>query len=356
MTASVRARAVISRRALVDNARRVAERVAPAQLAIVVKDDAYAHGVPEVVSTLIAAGFHRFGALDLTTALTVRELAPDSMIFTWVFGEHDDLDVALRERLDLGVSYPSMLERVAESAKRTGQRATVHLKIDTGLHRAGVLADTWPRFVARAAELQKAGAIDVTGIWTHIAEASYERDSAAILRFEQAIQIAQEAGLHPRVRHLAASAASFERADARFDMVRVGAFVYGIAPGDGIGPHELGLTPALTLSTTVTHIERANGRSHAQIPIGHVHGLYSDAVNGVTVAVRGERFPIVSVDRTMARIDVTGSSIATGDAVHLFGDGAHGEDSLQVWADAMGTIGEEVAIRLARAAERHYVD
>ncbi|QPZ40044.1 alanine racemase [Paramicrobacterium chengjingii] len=350
------ARAVVSRSALITNARLVAQRVAPAELAVVVKDDAYAHGITEVVSALSGAGFHRFGALDLTTAREVRERAPEAMVFAWVFGEGDDIATAISTHIDLGVSYPSMLERVADVARRIDRRARVHLKIDTGLHRAGVLAGGWPDFLQRAAELQNEGVIDVTGIWTHIAEASYDADSAAIRRFDDAIRRAHSVGLRPRLRHLAASAASFERADARYDMVRVGAFVYGIAPGDGIGPEQLGLTPALTLSTTVSAVETVHNRTIARIPVGQVNGLYSDAEGVVDVAIRNRRYPFVRVTRTEAHIDLSGSGATVGDDVYLFGDGTHGESSLQVWADAMGSIGEEIVIRLARAAEHVYVE
>lgn len=356
MTPQHPARAVISRSALIKNAQRVAARVAPARLAIVVKDDAYAHGLRPVVSTLSDAGFAHFGALDLETALTVRDIAADAFIFTWVFGETDDIEAALAARLDLGVSYPQILERVAAAAARLGTTARVHLKIDTGLHRAGVIADAWPTFVNRAATLQRDGSIEVVGVWTHIAEASDDADTAAIQRFERAIEQVRSAGLCPQWRHLAASAASFERTDARFDLVRVGAFVYGIAPGDGIGPEQLGLTPALTLSTTVSDVTTRAGSIIARIPLGQVHGLYSDAEHHVDVAIRGQRHPVIAVGRTTTDIDVGQANVTVGDDVYLFGNGAHGEPSLQVWADAMDSIGEEIVIRLARPAEHIYVD
>ncbi|SEC20084.1 alanine racemase [Paramicrobacterium humi] len=356
MSESAVLHARVSRSALVDNARLVADRVSPAALAVVVKDDAYAHGLEEVVGTLRAAGVDRFGALDLATALRVRRLAPAEMIFTWVFGENDDLRAAIDAELDLGVSYPAILERVAEAASALGRPARVHLKIDTGLHRAGVPPREWPAFVERAAILAGQGLIDVVGVWTHISEASWDADSASIHRFHAAIAALEAAGLTPSVRHLAASAASFERADARFDMVRVGAFVYGIAPGDGIGPAQLGLRPALRLTTTVSSVDNRNGARVAMIPVGGVHGLYTDAAGAVDVTISGRRHRVRAVGSTRSEIDVTGTGIVAGDEVVLFGDGSSGEAVLQEWADAMGTIGEELVIRLAARAEHAYVD
>lgn len=345
--------AEISREALVANTALVRDRIAPAQLCAVVKDDAYSHGLVPVVETLRKAGVDRFGALDLDTALTVRRTAPDALIFTWVFGAHDDLGDALRARLDLGVSYPSILDRVASEARRHGAVARVHLKIDTGLRRAGATREQWPEFVARAREYERNGWITVTGIWTHISEASEDADSRSIAEFRDAIDIARAEGLRPSIRHLAASAASFEREDARFDMARVGAFVYGIAPGDGVGPAALGLHPAMTLSTHVSRYEPSTSE-RAQIPVGRVHGLYSEVAGNIRVSVNGTQHRLVSVGDTVSEIEVSNEAVREGDRVYLFGDGSHGEETLQEWADATGTIGEELAIRLGKHAERLY--
>lgn len=348
--------ATVSRSALVANARHIANRVAPATLAVVVKDDAYAHGRDEVVTILADSGVRHFGALDLDTALRVRELCPEAMVFVWVFGADDDIGAALDAELDIGVSYPLILERVAAAAEQRGTAARVHLKIDTGLHRAGVPPREWPAFVERASELSRRGSIDVVGIWTHISEASTEADTASIHRFHAALAYAESAGLTPAYRHLAASAASYEREDARFDMVRVGAFVYGIAPGNGIGPADLGLRPALRLSTRVSSVRERDGRTLAQLPIGGANGLYQDAANAVDVAISGKRHRMLSVHSTEAVVDVTGAQVAAGDEAVLFGDGRDGEPTLQEWADATGTIGEELVIRLAARAEHRYVE
>lgn len=345
--------AEISRDALVANANLVRGRIAPAKLCAVVKDDAYAHGLAPVVETLGKAGVDRFGALDLGTALRVRELAPDALIFTWVFGSHDDLVSALHANLDLGVSYPTILDRVASAARHSGVPARVHLKIDTGLRRAGVVRDQWPAFVAQAHEYEQQGWISVRGVWTHISEASDEADTRSIAEFRDALGIAQESGLRPEIRHLAASAASFDREDARFDMARVGAFVYGIAPGDGVGPAQLGLHPAMTLHTTVVH--RDPDAATARIPLGRVHGLYSETAGNICLTARGRQYQVNAVHDTSSDITVPEHDLEIGDRVYLFGDGTHGEATLQEWADATGTIGEELAIRLAKRAQRRYI-
>lgn len=358
--------ALISRSALRHNLRVVSDRVAPAELLAVVKDDAYGHGRDTVVRELLACGATRFGALDLDTALAVRALAPDAMIFAWVFDAGDDFVQAIRAGIDIGVTAADVLERVAAAAAAHADSAVpVHLKIDSGLHRAGVLPSQWREVVIRAAELERAGLIRVVGLWTHIAEASDDDDTRAIAEYSWALEEAARHGIRPRLRHLAASAAAYGRADARFDMVRVGAFLYGIAPGGGVGPADLGLRPVMTLETPVLAVTRDGDRELASIGFGGALGLLADASGRVSVAIHGARWPVLAVRPTETIIDVTptesaqpgsAAAVRVGDVATLFGDGSRGEASLQEWADAMGTIGEELVTRVSALVPRRVVD
>ena len=348
--------------ALRENLALMRGRVAPAELLAVVKDDAYGHGLDEVTHALAGAGVTAYGALDPRTALRVRQLAPHATVFAWLLDSADDLAQLVDADIELGVTDPHTLERLAA----LDRRALVHLKFDSGLSRAGIRSEQWGEFVARAAELERAGAVRVVGVWTHISEASDSEDTASITLFTAAVGDAIAAGLTPSVRHLAASAAAFARADARFDRVRVGAFLYGIAPGDGLGPGDLGLRPVMTLRTTVTAVDERT----ATIDYGGAAGLLADAAGTVRVAVGGVRHPIVEVHDTHSIIAIgttigTGAgvsgdtgvgatTVSVGDIATLFGSGDSGEQSLQEWADAMGTIGEELVTRVHPAVERRY--
>lgn len=345
-------RALVSRSALGANVTLMRERVAPAALIAVVKDDAYGHGLAPTVAAFVAAGVDFFGALDLATAHRVRELAPNARVFAWVLDDPDGLPRAFAEGIELGVTSERALEHVLRAANVAGHVARVHLKIDTGLHRAGVRREHWPSFVAAA--LAEPGLLEVAGVWTHIAEASDADDTAAIERFHDAVSVARELGLDAPMQHVAASAAAFARADARHDAVRVGAFLYGIAPGSGVGPAELGLRPAMSLESVVSERWEHESGSYAAVPLGGVHGLLSDAA-GATVSVHGRRYRITTVEpsRTVFAVD---PGVRVGDTVTLFGAGADGEATLQELADAAGTIGEEIVTRLDRTLTRVWTD
>ncbi|MET3768144.1 alanine racemase [Marisediminicola sp. UYEF4] len=323
----------------------------------VVKDDAYGHGLESVLPVLMDEGVTRFGALDLPGALRVRRQAPGSRVFAWVFDRGDDLSQALRQQIDIGVTDVPVLERVAAAAAVAGTPpARIHLKLDTGLHRAGVLAGDWEHFVNLAAELQRSGLVIVSGLWTHLAEESHDDDSRSIAEYREGLAIAEAHGLRAATRHIAASAASYDREDARFDMVRVGAFLYGIAPGGGIGPDDLGLRPVMTLRAPVRQIRQAGERTLAEVGIGGASGILADAAGAVSVALAGSRYLVVAVEPTVLLVDVTGADAAVGDTVTLFGDSSAGEPTLQDWADGIGTIGEEVVTRLSSLIPRIRID
>ncbi len=321
--------------------------VSPAEVMAVVKANAYGHGLAPVARAAAAAGIRRLGALDITTALELRGLGLDDVaLFAWLLGPTEPYREAVEAGVELGVSTVDQLRQIADA--RAWRPAALHLKIDTGLHRNGATAEEWPGLVSAALELERAGVARLAGVWTHISEASDEEDSAAIRRFDEAIAVAERLGATAPLRHLAASAAAFARADARYDLVRVGAFGYGIAPGGGVGPADLGLIPVMTLTAPVIPTET----DRTVLGIGYGNGISSLAAGAVSVALGGRLWPVAEVRRSETVVAGPGRP---GERATLFGPGASGEQTLQEWADAMGTIGEEIVTRLSPSIPRRYV-
>lgn len=341
--------AIVDLRAYRKNLSTLTEAVRPAALMAVVKADAYGHGLVPIARAAVAQGIRWLGALDIPTALELREagIGEETSIFAWLFRPREDYRSAIDSRVDLGVSTMQQLEQIADAGARTPAR--LHFKIDTGLHRNGALASEWPQLVRRALELERAGVVVVYAAWTHIAEASDEEDSEAIARFHDAVAVAESLGARFALLHLAASAAGLARVDSRFDLVRMGAFGYGISPGAGITPEQLGLVPIMTLSTEMV----ADSRGEAVIPLGYGDGISSLASGAIDVAVDGlpRRIDEVGLDR----MTLAGTPVPVEAEVILFGTGSRGEWTLQQWADRLGTIGEEVVNRLGRHIPRRYV-
>ncbi|QDZ13880.1 alanine racemase [Humibacter ginsenosidimutans] len=330
-----------------ENLRAVRARVAPAETMFVVKNDAYGHGADVLVPRAVAGGIRWIGALDIEAALHVRRIAGDDVrVFAWLLSARDDLAAADAAGLDLGVGDRAILEAAASAA--TARPMRVHLKIDTGLNRNGVRAEDWEAFVARAAELQNEGRIRVEGVWSHISEASDADDDEARARFDSAVAAAESAGLAPEFRHLAASAASFLRDEFRYDMVRVGAFVYGISPSGGPHESELGISPVMSLRTRVVDVR--DGR--AVLPLGAWHGVPSTAAGKTTVGVHGAARQVDRIERDW--MTVLCPDARPGDLVVLWGPGDDGEPTATRWAEAVDTIGEEIVLKVDRRIPRLY--
>ncbi|MBF4634205.1 alanine racemase [Agreia pratensis] len=333
-------------------------QVAPSQVMVVVKNDAYGHGLVDVTKAAVESGISWIGALDVPTALSLREagISSPTRIFAWLLDPAEDLEPAISASIDLGISTVEQLNTIAASSAATPAR--VHLKIDTGLHRNGATPEDWPELVARARALEDQGTVEIVAVWTHIAEADDHEDSLSIARFEEAVAVAHDLGVPSPLRHLAASAAGFARSDARFDLVRFGAFVYGLPPGDGPSAESMGLRQVMTLSAPVSVVETLpDGRRRASIDLGFADGLSTLAPGRIGVAVHGRRHPLIDpleVDRAWFDL-ADDNEVAVGDLVTVWGDGSAGEPTLQEWGDATGTMSEELVVRLSPRIPRRVI-
>lgn len=333
-----------------DNLARARDVVAPAEMMLVVKDDAYGHGVDEIVRRARSEGVGWFGAFDAETGASVRATVGEApRIFIWIAASADEVATALAARLDIGVGDPDLLEDVAAAASAASVVARVHLKIDTGLHRNGVRPEEWAAFTARAREWESVGALEVVGVWSHIAEASDAEDDRARSEFEHALAVARNAGLTPTLRHLAASAASFARPEFRYDLVRVGAFAYGIAPAGGPAAEDLGIRPIATLRTAVSRVEPTG----VTIGIGALDGVPSALGGRIEVQTPAGPSPLLSVDLYESTVEAWPDAMV-GQEVALYGPAGEAPLSTTGAAEAIGTIGEELAVRVSPAVARTY--
>ncbi|PRA79236.1 alanine racemase [Microbacterium sp. MYb66] len=331
------------------NVEAVRSRVAPSALMLVLKDDAYGHGLSWAVETAVEAGIGWFGSYDIRSGIATRRVAGgDVRIFAWATSSDEEIDDALLQDIDLGVGTIDYLRRIVSRAEALGARARVHLKIDTGLHRNGVLPEDWESAVAEARRAERSGLLVLDGVWSHIAEASDADDDIAQAAFLDAVRIVGESGPMPDALHLTASAASWWRPELRGNVSRIGAFCYGIRSADG--PEIEGVRPVATLVAEVTEI--ADG--DATIDMGSFDGLPS-TLSGAHVGTPDGARVLRSIGPTTSVVHGwPGARI--GDEVALFGPGDRGETSATTLAERIDTVGEEILTRLTPRVRRVVVD
>ena len=346
-----------------------------AQAQAVVKADAYGHGLVGCAVAAQQAGAQWLGVALLTEAFELRKAGVSGRLLAWLVGVGEPWRAAIEADIDLSAASVGILDEIAAAALEVGRVARVHLKIDTGLARNGATPADWPAFVDRAAGLSATGAIEVVGIWSHLAYADQPRHPTidlALERFRDALDLAERRGLHPEVRHLANTAATITRADTHFDMVRIGVGVYGLSPGPEVGiAAEIGLVPVMTLAgklILVKHVPAGTGVSYGHIattaspthlgllPLGYADGIPRAAGNVGPLLVGGQRRTItgrVCMDQVV--IDLGSEPVADGTEVIVFGRADRGEPTAEDWAAVCGTINYEIVTRIGPRVPRVFV-
>ncbi len=338
--------------------------VAPAQTMVVVKANAYGHGALEAARTAVDAGTEWLGVVDISEALALRSAGIGVPILAWLHGEDADFGAAVDARIDVGISTRSQLE----AAAATRGHAEIQIKVDTGLSRNGVEESLAGELFRRAAELEREGRLHVRAVWSHLANSGEAEDREQLRRFEAAVATAEEAGLRPELRHLAATAGALSLPEARLDLVRLGIGVYGLSPLEGTTSADLGLRPVMELSAEIVSVKRVpkgSGVSYgytyrteaettlALLPLGYAEGIPRSASSRAPVSINGRTFSIagrVAMDQFV--VDVGDHDVKVGDRAILFGDPATGVPSADDWARAAGTINYEIVTRIGPRVTR----
>ncbi len=358
------------------NVRRLADRAGDAALCAVVKADGYGHGAVTATRAALAGGASWLAVATIPEALEVAEAAdsvgsdaPVLILAETAPGLAAGALGRCPSRVRLTVGSVAGIEALAVAG---GPVRSVHLKVDTGMHRMGALPD---ELEAMVGALRQAGPrLRLEGVWTHFAVADTPDDpftAEQLRRFDSAIAQLQASGLSADVVHAANSAGLLAHPDARRDMVRAGIAVYGVPPSPELeGAVEL--EPALELVSRVTAVRTvapgesvsygrhwwADGPTRvATVAIGYADGIRRDSgPAGVEVLVRGRRCPIVgtvTMDQLMVALDpAIVDEVVPGDEVVLIGRQGTEEMTSTEIAARLGTIAYEVLTSISARVPR----
>lgn len=329
-----------------------------AELMAVVKADGYGHGMLPVAKAALQAGASQLGVCTLDEALALRRAGITAPVLAWLLAPGLPLHLGIDADVELSAASVAQLAELAAAARRAGQPARVHLKIDTGLARGGATAADWPAVVESASKAQADGLVEVVGVWSHLIYADAPEHPSIdrqLAEFEDALAVAERFGIRPRYRHLANSAATLTRPDTHFELVRPGVSIYGLSPVPG---ETFGLRPAMTVRARVTLTKRVpagQGVSYghtyhtsrettlAVVPLGYGDGVPRHA-SGTGPVWLGGRVRTVAGRVCMDQVvlDCGDDPVAAGDVAVLFGPGDAGEPTADDWAEAAGTINYEI--------------
>ncbi len=349
------------------------------------KADAYGHGAVPVALALEAAGADGFSVATFDEAIELRAAGVTLPILVLYPVPPEVVATAARERVALalgpGLATTRILAAAVDAARAGGPSLEVHLEIETGLGRGGVLPEDVPDVVD---VLLRAEGVTLTGLWTHLAAA----DDAANALVQDArfaatagwLAVDKMLGLGPDGvrRHLAGSGGILGAHVRRWDAIRTGIAIYGLVP-DGLLPPPATrdaadrLRPVMSLHTRpvrVVELPKGHGVSYgptfvtgrptriATLPLGYGDGWRRVLTDRAEALVRGVRVPIVgrvAMDAIMADVsDVPGLPVTEDDEFVLLGEQGAERITAHDLASACETISYEIVTGMSRRLARVY--
>lgn len=358
----------INLRALEENYSAIRRSLSPqVRIMAVVKADAYGHGAVAIAKHLESLGVTAFGVQNLQEAIELREggVVADIYLLGGVW-EGEEEEVVVRGFIPF-VFDLERVRRLSAVACSKGKEARVHLKVDTGMGRLGILPSEVEGFVEA---VRGCPGVRLEGVASHLSTADLLDDylKEQLRRFKGIKEVLDRQGLRLTY-HVANSAALFGCREAHFDMVRPGIALYGVAPFEAFAGRLLQpLRPVMTWKSILLELRTlpkgwgvSYGRTYvtpreskiAVVPVGYADGYPRSLSNRAHVLVRGKRAPVVGkVTMDWIMVDVTAiEGVRKGDEVILLGEGVPAEE-VASWAE---TIPYEILCLASKRARRIYI-
>jgi alanine racemase len=359
----------IDLQAIAHNVRRLVSWVGPAvKVMAVLKADGYGYGAIKVARTALNNGAAWLGVACLGEALALRRAGIAAPILILGFTPAWQAREAVLHDVAVTVFSSEVADALSRAAVDLGRLAQVHVKVDTGMGRLGLLPQHASGFVQ---SLQGLTGLHVDGIFTHMAAADdadlgYTRLQLA--QFDEILSTLRDMGLLPQHIHAANSACLLRLPESHYNMVRPGIALYGLNPSSE-APCPPDMRPALAFKCQVAQVKDlpsgsfiSYGRTFctdrpsriAVIPVGYADGFRRAPAHWGEVLVRGCRAPIVGrvcMDQTM--IDVTDiPRVRQGDEVVLIGTQGHEAITVDQVAHQLGTVNYEVVSEILARVPR----
>ncbi|MFO7840501.1 MAG: alanine racemase [Desulfosalsimonadaceae bacterium] len=372
--------------AIAHNVARLRRLLGPrTQMMAVVKANAYGHGLLPVARRTLASGADCLGVARLGEAVYLRDAGIAAPILIFGYTPPKMIPELLSNRLIQTVYSYDIARELSEEARRQNASLPVHVKVDTGMGRLGVVACEKDAAPGLSGSVQRAAAeiqairdlpgLRVQGVYTHFATADHADKSYAVSQFslfQELMRSLRGAGPAAITCHAANSAAAMEMPQTHMDMVRTGISVYGLCPSAAVDCRQVGLVPAMTLKARIVYLKKVGagfsvsygateqtGRptTIATVSIGYADGYNRLFSSSGRMLVRGLPAPVIGrvcMDQTMLDVGHI-PGVRVGDEALVFGRGEQGEElSASELADHLGTINYEVVSGVSARVVRRY--
>ena len=347
--------------------RHVGEKV---KLMAVVKANAYGHGAVPVAESALAAGAEMVAVHRMIEGVELRKAGIQAPILIMGYTPPDGAELTADWQLTPSLMTVEFAQALSARTTALGLKIPVHIKVDSGMSRYGLMPEEVVEFLHSIASLP---GITLEGLFTHFATADWIDQSYARQQLSVFIEVrtaARQAGFEFPLLHAANSAAMMKLPEAHFDAVRPGIAMYGLEPSNEWKP-PFEIRPALTLKSLVSRVRLlpagagvSYGRTSittrptraALVPVGYGDGFHRILSNKGWVLIRGRRAPILG-RVCMDQLVVDASDIPEvqqDDEVVLVGQQGNASIRAEEVATLAGTLNYEVTTSLLPRVARLY--
>ena len=370
--------AQIDRGALRRNVATLAAHLSPQQLWAVVKADAYGHGAIECARIALQSGAHGLCVALVQEGIELRQAGINAPILIMSEQPEEQFRDIISYGLIATLYNESTIVRFARMASELEIMASVHVKVDSGMHRVGAQPDNAVRVASLVAESQW---LTLDGMFTHLATADVADTQFAqqqVSVFTRAVEQVRAFEIEVRHVHISNSASAIRKLDSGIDctMARVGIAMYGI-PGDAAtnsfgAVHQLELRPVMSVHARVSHVQRVvagQGVSYglkrplesdatiATLPLGYADGVPRGLWESGSVLINGTRYAfagVITMDQIL--VNCGNDAVSIGDEAVLIGEQGPECITANDWAIKMGTIGYEIVCAISARMPRNYIN
>ncbi|SMC83944.1 alanine racemase [Desulfocicer vacuolatum DSM 3385] len=350
----------------------------------VIKADAYGHGAVAVARAILDQGVSFLCVSRISEAVELRNAAIDAPILLFGNALPSQVPYMIQNNIRATVASLDFAQMISREAVKCGGTIKVHIKVDTGMGRLGILPSALsvkPLVNGQGpaeeeiASISRLQCLDLEGIYTHFANAD-SRDKTHTMGqidlFSNLIERLEIRNICPPLRHSANSAAILELPGAHYNMVRAGIALYGLWPSDEVDHGMAQLKPVMSITSTIIHLKKvprnfkiSYGSTHvtpeetiiATVPIGYADGYNRLLSSRGQMIVKGIKVPVVGrvcMDFTM--IDVgTVPNVQVGEKVTVLGHQGNVRVSADDIARLCNTINYEVVASLNRRIPIRYI-
>ncbi|MDL1981635.1 MAG: alanine racemase [Deltaproteobacteria bacterium] len=346
-----------------------------ARFMAIVKANAYGHDIIEVARRSLENGAEALGVANIEEGIQLRKAGIDAPVL--IFGYTSPIHVKKLIELDLTqtvYSYETS-EKLSQAATAYGKKIKVHIKVDTGMGRLGLLRGIKDNSLSEVESISRLPMLELEGIYTHFATADKSDRSYAGKQFEIFMDFLNQlriAGLEIAVTHAANSAAIINMPETHLDMVRAGISIYGLYTSEEVDRSIINLKPAMALKTKIIHLKKvpagfkvSYGTTYetekpttiATVSIGYADGLNRLLSSKGRMLVCGQSAPIVGricMDMTMLDVGEIPEIVMEQEVV-VFGKQGNSSITVDEIASTINTINYEVVSTIMERVPRIYL-